>query len=47
MLLPLLFADPGFTVLNAPAAVKVPPLGLLEALLAPVREKAWACDDAL
>ncbi|MET8439222.1 Mu transposase C-terminal domain-containing protein [Streptomyces sp900116325] len=42
VLLPLLFADPGFEVLNAPAVVKVPPLGLLDALPTAVRERAWA-----
>ncbi|MDV7220519.1 Mu transposase C-terminal domain-containing protein [Streptomyces prunicolor] len=42
LLLALLFADEGFEVMHAPAGCRVPPLGLLEALPAPVRERAWA-----
>lgn len=40
LLLSLLFADEGFEVVAAPAVCRVPPLGLLESLPAPVRERA-------
>ncbi|MFD4814371.1 Mu transposase C-terminal domain-containing protein [Streptomyces sp. NPDC058418] len=42
LLLALLFADEGFEVAAAPAARRMPPLGLLESLSAPVRERALA-----
>ncbi|MET9418766.1 transposase [Streptomyces klenkii] len=42
VLLSLLFADAGFEVLDAPAAPRVPPLGLLESLPQAVRERALA-----
>lgn len=42
LLLSLLFADEGFEVVHGPAACRVPPLGLLESLPAPVRERALA-----
>ncbi len=42
LLLSLLFADEGFEVVAAPAVCRVPPLGLLESLPAPVRERALA-----
>ncbi|MFF8193515.1 hypothetical protein ACF05L_22280 [Streptomyces bobili] len=40
-LLSLLFADAGFEVLDAPAASRVPPLGLPESLPEAVRERAF------
>ncbi|WP_327180486.1 Mu transposase C-terminal domain-containing protein [Streptomyces sp. NBC_01334] len=42
LLLGLLFGDAEFEVVDAPAALQVPPLGLLESLPAPVRERALA-----
>lgn len=42
VLLPLLFADPGFELLDAPGVSRVPPLGLLESLPEAVRERALA-----
>lgn len=42
LLLSLLFAEEGFEVVHAPAACRVPPLGLLESLPVPVRERALA-----
>ncbi|MFB7505218.1 Mu transposase C-terminal domain-containing protein [Streptomyces broussonetiae] len=42
LLLSLLFADTGFEVLDAPGGPRVAPLGLLEALPEPVRERALA-----
>ncbi|MET7458458.1 Mu transposase C-terminal domain-containing protein, partial [Streptomyces sp. NPDC005574] len=42
LLLSLLFADEGFEVVAAPPACRVPPLGLLESLPVPVRERALA-----
>ncbi|MFF5728156.1 hypothetical protein [[Kitasatospora] papulosa] len=42
LLLSLLFADEGFEVAAAPAACRVPPLGLLESLPEAVQERALA-----
>ncbi|MDX3458884.1 Mu transposase C-terminal domain-containing protein [Streptomyces sp. ME02-8801-2C] len=42
LLLSLLFADAGFEAVRAPAARRVAPLGWLESLPAPVRERALA-----
>jgi hypothetical protein len=41
LLLSLLFADEDFAAEQIPAAHRVPPLGLLESLPAPVQERAW------